>query len=156
MHLIQHDTISADSNKIEHVFQTNNAYRKARLDELVQATFDFLLVQEIDHLIVRSSFFRVYSTFIHFYQMDGEKSFVEWILNFNLNYNVLDLKNQYSFDDTNDIYQIMNQSYNNGIIYKEDYNGIIQDLLTLVSKQKIEVYKKAVIKGILFFKIIFK
>jgi hypothetical protein len=148
MHLIHHDTISADSNKIELIFQKNFDYKKARLDELIKSAFDFLLVQEIDDLIALSSFFRVYSTFIHYYK---KKSFVEWVISFTSNYDVENSKNQYSFDDAKNIDQIMNLSYNEGIIFKEDYFGIIQDLLSFVSKQSIEVYKKAVIKGIVYY-----
>jgi hypothetical protein len=47
----------------------------------------------------------------------------------------------------NDINNIIEQSHNQGIIFVEDFKGIVTELFFLLSDKKIEIYTRAVIKG---------
>jgi hypothetical protein len=147
MYLINHDTKNADANKIESSYDKDHDYKIARLDELIQSAIDFLLVQEIDDLIIESSLYRVYSTYLYFYKRQNEKlSFLQWLAQF---YNNTENHHQYELKTHihHEVYEIVDLSHKQGIIFKEDYEGIIKELFDLITAKNIEIYTKAIIKG---------
>jgi hypothetical protein len=155
MYLIQHDTVAAESNKIEAIFKNDIEYRNARLDQLIESAVGFLLVQEIDNLIIRSPLYRVYSTFIYYYKQKKkvDQTFFQWLVfTVHQKKQIAENNNNYNLaDNVLDVTVIVDLAHKKGVIFEEDYSGILTDLYLLINEKKIEIYTRAVIKGNKYF-----
>jgi hypothetical protein len=109
-----------------------------------------LLVQEIDDLIIESSLYRVYSTYLYYYKNKNETlSFLQWLTQF---YST-DLINNHQhelkiMDIIQEVNEIVELSHKQGNIFKEDFEGIIKELIDLTTaNMEIKIYTRAIIKG---------